>query len=353
MSYGVPGAGVDKVARLAVVLNHFNDVIDHGAAVDNLRNGIVDYYNDETGIDTGASVNATYSGSNDSYSATPGSETVYNSGSGNYTVPAGVESITVKMWGAGGTAARPSGGYFGAGAGGGGFSKFSEAVTPGENIAYSVGASNSSSGGDGGDTTFGAHTAEGGGGSTTSPGAGGIGETENGEAGLWDTTANANSRSGGDAGGLADGGGAGGGNGGGNPASGSSGSAPGGGGGGGCSGSSGGLGGAGRISITPNNSMTLVSEQFVADTAPATASLVLLVEEIATDAINELVVEVSSDDGVTWDEITMTNEGDFSSGVSVLYGQAGVTGNGTNMRYRVAATSAGVVKLHGAALQWD
>jgi hypothetical protein len=78
----------------------------------------------------------------------------YTSGSGNYAVPAGVTRIYAELWGAGGgVSASPGTG------GGGGHAAGWIDVTPGSAIAYAVGAGST---GTGGNTTFGALTANGG-----------------------------------------------------------------------------------------------------------------------------------------------------------------------------------------------
>lgn len=70
------------------------------------------------------------------------STSIFNTtGSANYTVPAGVSSVTVKLWGAGGGGggAGPSSAAGGAG-GGGGFIQTTLAVTAGESLDVYVGA---------------------------------------------------------------------------------------------------------------------------------------------------------------------------------------------------------------------
>ena len=108
----------------------------------------------------------------------------YGSGSGNFTVPAGVTVLTITGCGGGGggaayTTATTSGG---SGGGGAGFViGTTVSVTPGQVIPYSVGAGGAGSqitggsGGAGSNTTFGGLTLQGGGGgvSAGSPGNGG------------------------------------------------------------------------------------------------------------------------------------------------------------------------------------
>lgn len=85
----------------------------------------------------------------------------FNSGSGHWTVPSGVTSVTVQCWGAGGgsagSAAAPSGGA--EGGGGGAYASSILTVTPGASIPYSVGSGGAGGtannlGHDGTQTTF-------------------------------------------------------------------------------------------------------------------------------------------------------------------------------------------------------
>jgi hypothetical protein len=107
-----------------------------------------------------------------------------------WTVPAGVTSVTVQMWGGGGggggqdyTPTKEGGG--GGGGGGGGYSTATISVTPGSTITFTVGgagtpgAATGTAGGAGGTTTFGSVTAADGG-----TGGGGANDTTvNGSAG--------------------------------------------------------------------------------------------------------------------------------------------------------------------------
>lgn len=72
----------------------------------------------------------------------------FGSGTGGYVVPAGVTSVTVKVWGAGGGggAGVSSSGVGGAG-GGGGYAKSVLTVTPGETLTVVVGSGGTKAGG--------------------------------------------------------------------------------------------------------------------------------------------------------------------------------------------------------------
>jgi len=90
---------------------------------------------------------------------------------GSFTVPAGVMSVLVELWGGGGGAGMPPSGIGsldpGAGGGGGGYVRTVLAVSPGQVVPVTVGQGGAANcgvnGGAGGDTTFGAlASAEGG-----------------------------------------------------------------------------------------------------------------------------------------------------------------------------------------------
>lgn len=196
---------------------------------------------------------------------------------GNYTVPCGVTSITVQIWGGGGGGYGDDSddGVTGRGGGAGGYSTRVITVTSGQIIPYSVGwggFAGSPAGANGGPTSILGLTANGGvGGNVASGGTGGsaTGGTTNTAGG---SSANTGSATNGAAGGSAAGGGGAGGAGGGNGANGTAGAAPGGGGGasGDRSGGSenGGAGGPGRIVITPGAAAS-VTANAGADQTPA------------------------------------------------------------------------------------
>jgi hypothetical protein len=186
--------------------------------------------------------------------------TTIASGSGNFTIPCGVTTITVQVWGGGGGGGGDgtANSIGGAGGSAGGYVTTTMNVTSSSVYGYTVGAggtggSNTSAGTSGGNSTFGSVVAFGGPGglanSSTAPASvGGSGGTvTSGGAG---TGGGANGGTGGTAGGPGGGAGGAGGSGG---TDGSNGSAPGGGGGGaddeGGASNSGGNGGAGQIII--------------------------------------------------------------------------------------------------------
>jgi hypothetical protein len=171
--------------------------------------------------------------------------------SGTWTQPAGVSTVYVRCWGAGGSGSNGSSSVGGAGGGGGGYCE----GLIGVNGNVTVGIGTGSAGNNGGNTTFAAVstlTADGGTKATTTTGGGG-GAASNGTINLTGATGGSSvsvSGAGGGAGGGSPLGGAGGGGGpGGNTASpaasGAAGTTPGGGGGGGSATTGGGTGAKG------------------------------------------------------------------------------------------------------------
>ena len=203
-------------------------------------------------------------------------------GSGTFTVPAGVTQVTVECWGGGGRGGSRTSDGGGAGGGGGAYARSVLTVTPG-NYTVTVGDGSNTTGTPGEDSWFGTSTtvmAKGGsspGNNVTTAGAGGtaaasIGQItfSGGNGGVGSNTDGNNGGGGGSSAGTAAGGGNGAVNGGGNaPAgggdggngksgtqgNGSGGTAPGGGGGGGkrtscCTTRNGGNGGDGQVIVT-------------------------------------------------------------------------------------------------------
>ena len=135
----------------------FKMAVSEGLTVFNLKDGIVDEFNDESGIDTAENSNVTYDSSSDFYSggsglvpSTPPTQgiTAFTSvGPHTYNVEPGTTNVNVLVVGGGGGGGP--GGYNrtkGGGAGAGGLIYYPNyPVTPGGTVAVTVGA-----GGEGG-----------------------------------------------------------------------------------------------------------------------------------------------------------------------------------------------------------
>jgi hypothetical protein len=80
-----------------------------------------------------------------------------NPGTGTFTVPSGVRTITVEVWGGGGKGGNVSGGgtQIAGGGGGGAYSRSVLNVTNGQSFSYSFGLGSTVNGTPGGDSWFG------------------------------------------------------------------------------------------------------------------------------------------------------------------------------------------------------
>ena len=103
-----------------------------------MSGGIVDPYSDETDVDTSTST-AIFSATK-YVGGTNKTLLTYTGSDQTFTVPAGVSSINVKLWGAGGGSGDASDFRYG---GGGGFVKGDIAVTPSESLTVIVGQAGS------------------------------------------------------------------------------------------------------------------------------------------------------------------------------------------------------------------
>jgi len=406
----------------------FKMAVNESLTVFNLVDGVVDEFNDESGTDEAEGSNDYYCGTSDFYQNISFSPVSISAGfttttitepdtssagtnpgigvgtGGSFTVPAGLTSANVKVWGAGGG----GGGYAPAGGagpgGGGGFVSGNLAVTCGQ--------------------TLGIFTAEGG--EIGWQGSGGAGGGLGGDAGgttSEQTSGNGNNGGGGDqeqggargplqsicrygqTGGLffggdghfcgGIGGGGGGYYGGGGASYNSTGHRGGGGGssyygnpliscgateegseisGGGTAdpdyvagtnegvanptGADGEDGyvlitGTGCVSSTA--STTIVSEPFTSSSVATSARIVVFEENIDTPTLNTDIIASVSRDGSTFTNATLSDSGYVtgSSGQRILTGQADISGqpSGQSMRWKLQLAN-NQVKIHGVSLSW-
>ena len=158
------GAGAFQVASVAQAdTNNFNIgvlgfkmAVAEGLTLFNLKDGVVDEFNDESGVDTAENVSMSYDSASDFYSGGSGTNpspptqditTFTSTGPHTYTAESGVSNVNVFVIGGGGGGG--TGGYnniHGGGAGAGGAIYYPNyPVTPGGTVAVVVGA-----GGEGG-----------------------------------------------------------------------------------------------------------------------------------------------------------------------------------------------------------
>ena len=106
------------------------------------------------------------------------------------------------------------------------------------------------------------------------------------------------------------------------------------------------------------DNMTLISENVSAEVDPDGARIVILEEDVSSIALNtDLKAYASKDDGATWAQITLENEGDYDASKRILVGNADLAvsgiGAGTDMVYKLTTHNEKNLKIHATSLRWD
>ena len=101
--------------------------------------------------------------------------------------------------------------------------------------------------------------------------------------------------------------------------------------------------------------MSLQSELTEAEANPDTVRIVLMEEDV--DAVTEntdLKAYASRDDGANWVQATLVDEGNYGSGKRILEGEADVSGQAADktVKWKVTTHNSKDLKLHGIGLLW-
>lgn len=107
--------------------------------------------------------------------------------------------------------------------------------------------------------------------------------------------------------------------------------------------------------VTVINDMTLISLPQTATIVPDTVRLIIFEEDIDSVALGtDLKGYVSRDNGTTFDEVTLTEEGTYSPTARILSGSVDVSSqpSGTDMVYKIESLNTKELRLHGAAISY-
>lgn len=118
--------------------------------------------------------------------------------------------------------------------------------------------------------------------------------------------------------------------------------------------------GNGSLADKPSSSvlsMDLISESVSAETEPDSGRIIILEEDVSSITLNtDIKAYASKDDGSTWAQITLTDEGNYDTDKRILVGNADLDvsgiGSGTNMVYKLTTHNQKSLKIHGTALSW-
>ena len=102
--------------------------------------------------------------------------------------------------------------------------------------------------------------------------------------------------------------------------------------------------------------ITMISNGFTAQAAPSTIRAVVFEEDIDSITINtDLKLYVSRDGGTNWGLVTLTDEGDYETGKQIWIGQADVSSqpSGTSVKYKITTHNTKQLRVHGVSVLWS
>ena len=101
------------------------------------------------------------------------------------------------------------------------------------------------------------------------------------------------------------------------------------------------------------NLMTLISDTFTAESAPDTARAVILEEDVDAIILNtDLKAWASRDSGANWVQGTLSDEGDYDASKRILVADFTLAGSGVNMEYKLTTLNSKDCKIHASSLNW-
>jgi hypothetical protein len=101
--------------------------------------------------------------------------------------------------------------------------------------------------------------------------------------------------------------------------------------------------------------MTLISNTQVADSVPASARIVIFEEDVDSVTLNtDLKAYISRDNGVTYSQVTLANEGYYATSKNILCGLVDISGqpSDTDIKYKIETLNSKNLKIHGTGINW-
>jgi hypothetical protein len=101
--------------------------------------------------------------------------------------------------------------------------------------------------------------------------------------------------------------------------------------------------------------MTLLSNARVADDVPTSARIVLFEEDVDVITLNtDIKAYISRDNGVTYSQVTLEDEGNYITLARVLSGSVDISAqpSDTDVKYKIETLNNKNLKLHGTAVSW-
>jgi len=101
--------------------------------------------------------------------------------------------------------------------------------------------------------------------------------------------------------------------------------------------------------------MSLISNAQVADSVPTSARIILFEEDVDSITLNtDLKVFVSRNNGTTFSQVTLEDEGNYITGARILSGVVDISAqpSGSNIKYKIEGLNSKNLKIHGTAVSW-
>ena len=102
--------------------------------------------------------------------------------------------------------------------------------------------------------------------------------------------------------------------------------------------------------------MVLTSNETEAEAIPTDGKLIILEEDVEAITVNtDLKAWVSRDDGSTYTQLTLVDEGDFDDSKRILVGDDDISAQPSDktMRYKLTTHNEKELKIHATGLLWD
>lgn len=110
-----------------------------------------------------------------------------------------------------------------------------------------------------------------------------------------------------------------------------------------------------KLYIAQTDNMTLVSESTEAETEPDEVRLVVFEEDVDAITVNtDLKAYASRDDGANWVQATLVDEGDYMSGKRILAGTADISGQASDktIKWKIESLNNKNLKVHAIGELW-
>jgi len=109
-----------------------------------------------------------------------------------------------------------------------------------------------------------------------------------------------------------------------------------------------------EYNIVETYNMTLLSNAQIAINVPTTARVVIFEEDIDSITLNtDLKAYISRDNGVTFSQVTLEDEGNYITGARILSGVVDISTqpSGSNIKYKLESFGK-ILNIHGTAISW-